>query len=101
MMQGGLTRVVEPAPLAAAPRAGLAGLRWGQPETDATRATRGGLTPSAYRALGRLAAAGIAVVPVPGRRAGWCDMIARLWPVAAVVGENGALWYAYDPATRR
>jgi hypothetical protein len=28
-------------------------------------------------------------------------MIARQWPVAAVVGENGALWYAMDHAARR
>ena len=32
---------------------------------------------------------------------GWCDAIARHWPVAAVVGENGALWYAQDRAARR
>jgi HAD superfamily hydrolase (TIGR01484 family) len=37
--------------------------------------------------------AGIAVVPVTGRPAGWCDLIARQWPVDGVVGENGALAY--------
>jgi len=25
--------------------------------------------------------------------AGWCDLIARFWPVDAVVGENGALYF--------
>jgi hypothetical protein len=40
-------------------------------------------------------------VPVTGRPAGWCDLIARQWPVDAVVGENGAFWFAYDDATRR
>jgi hydroxymethylpyrimidine pyrophosphatase-like HAD family hydrolase len=28
-------------------------------------------------------------------------MIARFWPVAAVVGENGAFYYRYDQAARR
>ena len=46
----------------------------------------------AYDALWRLQRAGIRVVPVTGRPAGWCDMIARMWPVTAVVGENGAFY---------
>jgi hypothetical protein len=35
------------------------------------------------------------VVPVTGRPAGWCEMIARMWPVLGVVGENGALYFQY------
>ena len=31
-----------------------------------------------------------------GRPAGWCDMIARFWPVDAVIGENGAFYFRYD-----
>jgi hypothetical protein len=38
---------------------------------------------------------------VTGRPAGWCDHIARMWPVAGVIGENGALIYAYDRPARR
>jgi HAD superfamily hydrolase (TIGR01484 family) len=34
-------------------------------------------------------------VPVTGRPAGWCDHIARMWPVDAVVGENGAFYFYY------
>ena len=30
------------------------------------------------------------------RPAGWCDHIARMWPVDAVVGENGAFWFRHD-----
>lgn len=41
------------------------------------------------------------VVPVTGRPAGWCDLIARQWPVDAVVGENGAFWFRYDGVARR
>jgi HAD superfamily hydrolase (TIGR01484 family) len=101
MAQTALIRTGDPAPLAAAPRAAMAGLRWVLTDIDDTLTTEGRLPAPAYAALERLANAGIALVPVTGRPAGWCDMIARLWPVAAVVGENGALWYAYDPATRR
>lgn len=91
----------DPEPLSAAPPARLAALRWVLTDIDDTLTTGGRLTAGAYAAMERLAAAGVAVVPVTGRPAGWCDLIARLWPVAAVVGENGALWYAYDPASRR
>src|SRR5262249_54186357 len=38
--------------------------------------------------------------PVTGRPAGWCDLIARFWPVDAVVGENGAFWFRYDRGRR-
>ena len=31
---------------------------------------------------------------VTGRPAGWCDLIARWWPVNSVIGENGALSYS-------
>jgi HAD superfamily hydrolase (TIGR01484 family) len=90
-----------PQPLLAASRARLAGLRWVLTDIDDTLTTEGRLTASAYAALEALAAAGLMVVPVTGRPAGWCDMIARFWPVAAVVGENGALWYAMDHEGRR
>lgn len=64
--------------------------------------TEEGLLPSgAYDALWRLTEAGIAVVPVTGRPGGWCDMIARMWPVAGVVGENGAFYFSYDRTARR
>lgn len=70
-------------------------------DLDDTLTTDGRLPARAYRALERLHEASIPVVIVTGRPAGWCDLLARLWPVAGVVGENGALAYRYDPATRR
>ncbi|MBX9700761.1 MAG: HAD-IIB family hydrolase [Acetobacteraceae bacterium] len=90
-----------PAAFAAAPPERLAALRWVLTDIDDTLTTEGRLPAPAYAALERLAEAGLLVVPVTGRPAGWCDMIARFWPVAAVVGENGALWYAHDHAARR
>jgi len=61
-------------------------------DIDDTLTTEGKLTWQAYAALARLKAAGKIVVPVTGRPAGWCDHIARMWPVDAVVGENGAFY---------
>ena len=88
-------------PLAAMPREARAGVRGVLVDIDETLTTRGRLTAGAYAALDRLSAAGKLVVPITGRPAGWCDHIARMWPVAAVVGENGAFWMRYDHAARR
>jgi len=65
-------------------------------DIDDTLTTNGILTAQAYLALERLQKAGIRVIPVTGRPAGWCDHIARMWPVDAVVGENGAFYFRYD-----
>lgn len=65
-------------------------------DIDDTITTEGMLTSAAYAALEALHRAGFIVVPVTGRPAGWCDHIARMWPVDAVVGENGAFYFRYD-----
>ena len=70
-------------------------------DIDDTLTTDGRLTARAYDALEALQAAGILVVPITGRPAGWCDHIARMWPVDAVVGENGAFYFRYDRLARR
>jgi len=69
-------------------------------DIDDTLTTGGRLTAAAYSAMDRLQRSGLMVVPVTGRPAGWCDHIARMWPVSAVVGENGAFYFRYD-ATQR
>jgi HAD superfamily hydrolase (TIGR01484 family) len=70
-------------------------------DIDDTLTTDGRLGAGAYAALERLSASGRRVVAVTGRPAGWCDMIARFWPVDAVVGENGAFYFRYDHAERK
>ena len=70
-------------------------------DIDDTLTNDGRLTGRAYTSLERLQQAGLIVVPVTGRPAGWCDMIARFWPVDAVIGENGAFYFRYDRASRR
>jgi HAD superfamily hydrolase (TIGR01484 family) len=64
-------------------------------DIDDTLTTEGKLSAAAYSALEALHASGKVVVPVTGRPAGWCDHIARMWPVNAVVGENGAFYFYY------
>ena len=70
-------------------------------DIDDTVTTDGRLTAQAYGAMQDLHDAGIAVIPITGRPAGWCDHIARMWPVSAVVGENGAFFMRYDHASRK
>jgi HAD superfamily hydrolase (TIGR01484 family) len=70
-------------------------------DIDDTLTTDGKLTADAYTALERLKRAGKVLVPVTGRPAGWCDHIARMWPVDAVVGENGAFYFWHDPQAGR
>lgn len=71
-------------------------------DIDDTLTREGKLLASSYGALWALKRAGLAVVPVTGRPAGWCDLIAREWPVDGVVGENGALafWEERDADDR-
>ena len=69
-------------------------------DIDDTLTTDGRLTAAAYGAMERLHEAGLLVVPITGRPAGWCDHIARMWPVDGVVGENGAFYFHHDRAER-
>jgi HAD superfamily hydrolase (TIGR01484 family) len=70
-------------------------------DIDDTLTTEGQLPAVSYAALERLRSAGLLVIPVTGRPAGWCDHIARMWPVDGVVGENGAFWFRHDAKGRR
>ncbi|MFO1162931.1 MAG: HAD-IIB family hydrolase [Reyranellaceae bacterium] len=83
-------------PLAECPRGLLAGVAGVLTDIDETVSTHGRLTAEAYEAMAALHAAGLRLIPVTGRPAGWCDHIARFWPVDAVVGENGAFWMWQD-----
>lgn len=77
------------------------GIRYVLTDIDDTLTTHGRLPAAAYAALERLEAAGFRVIPITGRPAGWCDLIARFWPVDAIVGENGALYMRYDRAAKK
>lgn len=83
-------RLLPVAQLSEADVSGLVGVLC---DIDDTLTVNGRLVPEAFDALAALSRSGLVVIPVTGRPAGWCDMIARQWPVAGVVGENGGLWF--------
>jgi HAD superfamily hydrolase (TIGR01484 family) len=81
-------------------------------DLDDTFLDDGALTEVAYAALFRMSRAGLRLVAVTGRPAGWGEVMARQWPVHAVVTENGAValqrdggvvsrWERADEAARR
>jgi hydroxymethylpyrimidine pyrophosphatase-like HAD family hydrolase len=43
--------------------------------------------------MDHLREAGIRVIPVTAASAGWCHLMAHMWPVDAVIGENGGVAY--------
>lgn len=88
-------------PLAQMPRDVAASIIAVFADIDDTLTSDGKLPAVAYRALEKLFDAGLYVVLVTGRPAGWCDMIARMWPVSGVVGENGAFYFSYDADARQ
>lgn len=96
-LSGELTRM---RPLAEFPAAERARIEVVLTDIDDTLTEDGVLPAVAYRALERLREAGVIVLPITGRPAGWCDLIARLWPVDGVVGENGAFYFHYDRERR-
>jgi len=83
-------------PLASMPDPTRRAIRGVLTDIDETLSTHGRLSAEAYAAMQRLRNAGKLVIPITGRPAGWCDHIARMWPVDAVVGENGAFYMRYD-----
>jgi HAD superfamily hydrolase (TIGR01484 family) len=87
-------------PITEMSRTQAAGIRYVLMDIDDTITRNGKLLASSYSALWKLREAGLRVIPVTGRPAGWCDLIAREWPVDGVVGENGALafWEEAPPA---
>jgi len=88
-------------PLSQMPAAVAARIHTVFSDIDDTLTTDGQLTAQAYAALAALRAAGLRVVLVTGRPAGWCDHIARMWPVDAVIGENGAFYFWYEASARK
>lgn len=82
-------------------------------DIDDTLTKDGAIEPAALAALHALRDAGLHVLAITGRPAGWSEPFARDWPLDAIVAENGAValihdephgvrWeYAQDGATRQ
>jgi len=92
---------MRPRPLAQASVSRLRRIRGICFDIDDTFSTEGKIHPQAFAALWRARKAGFRLAAVTGRPAGWCDHICRMWPVDAVVGENGAFTFAFDADRRR
>jgi HAD superfamily hydrolase (TIGR01484 family) len=63
-------------------------------DVDDTLTTKGLLKPEAVAALYQAADAGLSLVAVTGRSAAWAEMLFRIFPLKAVIGETGALYFA-------
>ena len=94
-----------------APAASLQGVAGVFTDIDDTLTRDGRIEPAALAALQSLRAAGLPVIAITGRPMGWSLPFASIWPVAAIVAENGAVAliregdtlvteYAQDEATR-
>jgi HAD superfamily hydrolase (TIGR01484 family) len=81
-------------------------------DLDDTFLDGGLLTEAAFASLWRLSVGGLRLIVVTGRSAGWGEVIARQWPVDAVITENGAVslyrdgravsrWEDADETTRK
>lgn len=66
-------------------------------DIDDTMTTRGEIPRETFDALWAAREGGLRVVPVTGRPAGWCDHLARMWPIDGVIGENGAFYFRKVP----
>jgi HAD superfamily hydrolase (TIGR01484 family) len=99
-------------PLDELPDAALRALHGVLTDIDDTLTRDGAIEPEALDALQRLADAGVPVIAITGRPAGWSEPFALAWPLRALVAENGAVMlrraddgtlrvdYAQDEATR-
>jgi len=62
-------------------------------DMDETLTYRGRLAATTYAALEALQTSVLKVIPVTAAPAGWCDQMARMWPVDGVIGENGGFFF--------
>jgi HAD superfamily hydrolase (TIGR01484 family) len=88
-------------PIAKLPKAVKKAVRYVLSDIDDTLTLNGRLPAVVFAAMERLQKAGIGMIPITGRPAGWCDHIARMWPVDGLVGENGAFYFRYDDRQRK
>jgi len=61
-------------------------------DIDGTLTSDGRLPAATYLAMQQLKDAGLHLIPVTGRCIAWAEILARLWPVDAIIGENGAFY---------
>jgi len=88
-------------PFAQFPQTSRSLIRYVLTDIDDTLTCKGRIIADAFAAMDKLKRANCYVIPITGRPAGWCDHIARMWPVDGVVGENGAFYFCYDERLKK
>jgi HAD superfamily hydrolase (TIGR01484 family) len=76
-------------------------IRYVLTDIDDTLTVKGRLPSVVFKAMERLKNAKIRIIPITGRPAGWCDHMARMWPIDGLVGENGAFYFRYDEQQKK
>lgn len=90
-----------PLPVAKLPKSACRKIRGIFSDIDDTISLHGKIPDAAFHALWLAKKAGLRVIPITGRPAGWVDHLARMWPVDAVIGENGAFYFYLDQSKGR
>lgn len=72
------------------------GIKFVLSDVDDTITTAGALLADTFVSIYQLTENNILFIPITGGCAGWCDSFARLWPTAAVIGENGGFYLKKD-----
>ena len=88
-------------PIAKMPAAVKKNIRYVLADIDDTLTLDGRLPSAIFAAMELLQKEDLRMIPITGRPAGWCDHIARMWPVDGIVGENGAFFFHYDQKQRQ
>ena len=70
-------------------------------DIDDTLTTLGSITNDALEALKELKEAGFIVIPITGRPVGWSLPFVSIWPVNAIVAENGAVALLHSHETNQ
>src|SRR6185369_7757267 len=65
-------------------------------DIDDTLTRDGAIEPAAFDALRALRVAGVPVIAITGRPAGWSEPFALAWALAAIVAENGGVMLRND-----
>lgn len=73
--------------------ASLSNIRLVATDMDGTLTEKGKFSPQLLQAFADLAVAGVQVLIITGRSAGWMSGIAHLMPVVGAIAENGGLFY--------
>lgn len=83
-------------PWVQAPEPMLAAIHTVVTDVDDTLTRDGSLEGATLEALSRLQRAGIRVIPATAASAGWGSLMASMWPVDAVIAENGGVSFTRD-----